>query len=304
MGHPHEQQQTTGRQAAQSAPHSGAPAGRTRSAWTRLAIMFPVFVAVMVVSAPITNAAAGGPVTALVVGVGTAAAALGCYAAAVRWLERRRATELALSEAASGLGRGALLGLALFTGTVLLIAALGGYRVTGWGSLDGALITLGLMSCVAVVEELAFRGVLFRLLEEKLGTWGSIGVSGLVFGMVHVVNPEITVWGAAAITLEAGFMLAAAYAATRSLWLPIGLHLAWNVSQAGIYGVGAGGVDTGTGTLIEGAMTGTGVLSGGASGPEASPVAILLCSALTVAFLVLARRRGRLYRRGGVPLPR
>jgi membrane protease YdiL (CAAX protease family) len=265
--------------------------------------MFPVFLVVMAVTAPINTAASGGPVTALVVGVGTAALALWCYVALVRWLEHRRTSELALSEAGPSLGRGALLGFGLFTATILLLAALGGYRVTGWGSFDGALIALGLMSCVAVTEELLFRGVLFRLLEEKLGTLGSIGCSGLVFGMGHVINPEITFWGALAITIEAGFMLGAAYAATRSLWLPIGLHLAWNVSLAGVYGTG-GGTDVGTGSLLEGTMSGAGALFGGTSGPEASPLAVLLCSAVTVAFLVLAKRRGRLYRRGEVPLPR
>lgn len=263
--------------------------------------MFPVLLAVMVVTAPVNHAASASPATALPVGAGTAVLALCCYVGLVRWLEQRSATELALAEAAPGLGRGALLGFGAFTTTILLIAALGGYHVTGWGSFDGLLITLGLMSCVAVVEELLFRGVLFRLLEERLGTWASIGCSGLVFGAVHVLNPDFTLWGALAIAVEAGFMLGAAYAATRSLWLPIGLHLAWNVSLAGIYGTGVGGTDVGTGSLIAGTMNGSDALFGGSSGPEASPLAVLLCSVLTVAFLVLAKRRGRLHRRGEVP---
>ena len=303
MGTPNEQQPSSAQPGDPHAPLGELAPRGPRSAWTRLAILFPVFLVVMVVTAPINDAASGGPVTALLVGVGTAALALWCYVALVRRLEHRRITELAPNEAARGLGRGALLGFALFTATILLIALLGGYRVTGWGSFDGLLIALGLMSCVAVTEELLFRGVLFRLLEEKLGTWGSIGCSGLLFGMVHVVNPDITFWGALAITVEAGFMLAAAYAATRSLWLPVGLHLAWNASLAGIYGTG-GGTDTGAGSLLEATMIGSGALSGGSSGPEASPIAILLCSALTVAFLVLAKRRGRLYRRGNVPVAR
>lgn len=303
MGPTNEQQPSSEQRDDRRAPHGESSSRRPRSAWARLAIMFPVLLVVLVVTAPINEAASGGPVTALLVGVGTAALALWFYVALVRWLEHRRATELVLAEAAPGLGRGALLGFGLFTATILLIAILGGYRVTGWGSFDGLLIALGLMSCVAVTEELLFRGVLFRVLEEKLGTWGSIGCSGLVFGMVHVVNPDFTFWGSLAIAVEAGFMLAAAYAATRSLWLPIGLHLAWNVSLAGIYGTG-GGTDVGTGSLLEGSMGGSAALFGGTSGPEASPLAVLLCSAVTVAFLVLAKRRGRLYSRGNVPVVR
>ncbi|WP_436888199.1 CPBP family intramembrane glutamic endopeptidase [Nocardiopsis dassonvillei] len=301
MGPSSGQQPSPERQENPRPPQGRASTGRPRSTWTRLAIMFPVLLVVMIVTAPVNAAASGSPVTALPVGVGTAVLALWCYVGLVRRLEHRSVTELAPAGAASGLGRGALLGFGLFTATILLIAALGGYRVTGWGSFEGLLITLGLMTCVAVVEEVLFRGVLFRLLEEKLGTLGSIGCSGLVFGLVHVVNPDFTLWGALAIAVEAGFMLAAAYAATRSLWLPIGLHLAWNVSLAGIYGTGVGGTDVGTGSLIAGDMSGSDLLFGGSSGPEASPLAVLLCSAFTVVLLLLAKRRGRLHRRGEVP---
>ena len=45
---------------------------------------------------------------------------------------------------------------------------------------------------------------------------------------MHLLNPDATLWGATAIAIEAGFMLAACYAATRNLWVPIGLHFGWN----------------------------------------------------------------------------
>lgn len=293
-----------GRQKTHDSAYKKTPLRTARSAWVRFAIMFSLLLLVMVVTAPLNEAAGGNPLTALLVGVSTALLALGCYVGLVRWLEDRRPEELALAEAAPGLGRGAALGFGLFTATILAIAIFGGYRVEGWGSFGGALIALGFMSCVAVTEELVFRGVLFRLMEVKLGTWGALGWSGLIFGMVHLVNPSIGFWGAVAITVEAGFLLGAAYAATRSLWLPIGLHLAWNTSLAGIYGTGIGGTDVGTGSLLEGTISGSAVLTGGQSGPEASLLAILLCVGATVAFLLLAKRRGRLYRRGEVPLTR
>lgn len=280
------------------------PLRRVRSVWVRLAIMFALLLLVMVVTAPLNEAAGANPLTALVVGVSTSLLALGCYVVLVRWLEERRPAELAPAEAAPGLGRGAALGFGLFTATILTIAIFGGYRVEGWGSFGGALTALGFMSCAAVTEELVFRGVLFRLMEVKLGTWGAIGCSGLIFGMVHLVNPSIGLWGAVAITVEAGFLLGAAYAATRSLWLPIGLHLAWNTSLAGLYGTGIGGTDVGTGSLLEGTVSGSALLTGGQSGPEASTVAVLLCVGATVAFLLLAKRRGHLYRRGQVPAAR
>ncbi|MFJ8510220.1 hypothetical protein [Streptomyces avermitilis] len=79
---------------------------------------------------------------------------------------------MAPAQARQGLRRGSVPGLGLFTVTIALVAMTGGYHIHGWGAIDGALTTLGLMSCVAVIEELTFRGALFRVLEEKTGTWG------------------------------------------------------------------------------------------------------------------------------------
>ena len=36
-------------------------------------------------------------------------------------------------------------------------------------------------------------------------------------------------------------MLAAAYAATRNLWVPIGLHFGWNFAAGGIFGAEVSG---------------------------------------------------------------
>ncbi len=102
MGPANEQQQQPEQRDDPQAPNGETPSRRPRSAWTRLAIMFPVFLVVMIVTAPINNAASGGPVTALLVGVGTAALALWCYVALVRRLEHRRTTELVLAEATPG----------------------------------------------------------------------------------------------------------------------------------------------------------------------------------------------------------
>nr|WP_141810786.1 CPBP family intramembrane glutamic endopeptidase [Nocardia bhagyanarayanae] len=41
--------------------------------------------------------------------------------------------------------------------------------------------------------------------------------------------------------MTGGTLTAAAYVATRSLWLPIGLHFGWNFIQAGVFGVTVSG---------------------------------------------------------------
>lgn len=168
----------------------------------------------------------------------------------------------------------------------------------GWGSFGGAVAALGLMSCVAVAEELVFRGALFRIVEEIAGTWGALVVSGVLFGVLHLVNPHATVWGAVSIAVEAGLLFGAVYAATRSLWLPIGLHLGWNFAEGGIFGTTVSGSAHGPASLLRATVSGPAALTGGEFGPEAGVVAILVCGVPAVLFLRLAAKRGRIHSRG------
>ena len=154
-------------------------------------------------------------------------------------------------------------------------------RSTGWGSVTGALGLLGFMAAAAVTEELLFRGVLFRIIEERIGTWIALVLTGVVFGLSHLVNPDASLWGATAIAIEAGGMLAAAYAATRNLWVPIGLHFGWNFAAGGIFSTEVSGNGSRQG-LLDAATSGPTLLTGGDFGPEGSLYAVLAGVLLTV----------------------
>jgi len=234
----------------------------------------------------------------LILGLATAALAILGYRWIVGRTEKREVTELARPGAAGGLGRGTLLGVGLFTAVIVNIAFLGGYHVHGWGSLGGAIALLGFMAAAAVTEELVFRGILFRIVEGRFGTWVALGVTAVLFGLAHLLNPHATLWGAIAIAIEAGAMLAAAYAATRSLWLPIGLHFGWNYAEGAIFGTDVSGSNTPEG-LLHATTSGPTVLSGGVFGPEASIYSVLAGTIVTIVFLWLARRRGHLVPRRG-----
>lgn len=277
---------------------SGAAPHWARSPWVRLPVMLVLFGVVFAAVEAGTSAAPDTGLPGLFIGLAAAAAAIAVYTLLVRWLERRAVAELAPRPAAAGLGRGALAGLGLFAVTIGLIALFGGYRITGTGSVTGMLAILGLMTAAAAAEELLFRGVLFRLLEELTGSYGALAISGVLFGVIHLVNPHATIWGALAIAIEAGLMLGAAYAATRSLWLVIGLHLGWNFAEAGIFSTATSGTSSqGPLGLFTGTEHGPAVLTGGGFGPEASLLAIVVCAVPTALFVLAARRRGRLYPR-------
>ncbi|MFB7593808.1 lysostaphin resistance A-like protein [Streptomyces sp. NPDC056160] len=214
-----------------------------------------------------------------------------------RWVvgrtERRPVTELASEGASGSLLRGLVLGVVWFGCVIANIYFLGDYHVHGFGSTTGAIGLVGFMAGAAVTEELMFRGLLFRLVERGLGTYLALALSGVVFGASHLLNKDATLLGAVAIALEAGGTLAAAYAATRSLWLPIGLHFGWNFAESGIFGTEVSG-NGATHGLLDASTSGAELLTGGEFGPEASVYAMLSGALLTVVFLWLARRRGHI----------
>jgi len=263
-----------------------------RPGWARVTMLVAVFFAVMSLGNAGTGALSGTVIGALVLGPLVAVFALWLYRRLIGWTEQRPVVELDRSTARTGLRRGTVLGLGLFTATMLVIWMFGGGDSLGWGSFGGLLASLGVSAAAAACEEIFFRGIVFRLAERRLGTTMALIVSALIFGGSHLINPDATIGGAIAIAAEAGLMLGAAYTATRSLWLPIGLHFGWNLAAGGLFGVTVSGSDSYTG-LLHTVLSGPAALTGGNFGPEASVVAIVVCTVATVFFLRAARRRTR-----------
>ena len=196
--------------------------------------------------------------------------------------------ELGRAGAVRDLARGLALGVALFATTMALLTLIGVCHVgagDGWRALwaprgrDGA----------GFAEELLIRGVVFRLVEESLGSWLAVVLSATLFGLLHGLNPGATVVSTLAIALEAGVLLAAAYVYSRRLWLPIGLHIGWNFTESGLFGATVSGY--GSRGLLRNDLHGPAILTGGAFGPEASIVAVALCFAVGVVLLARAWRR-------------
>ncbi|MEU4791441.1 CPBP family intramembrane glutamic endopeptidase [Micromonospora tulbaghiae] len=262
----------------------------------RVVKQFLAVVAVSLVGSRALVAAQDNAWLSLILGVATAVAAIMVYGWVVRRTEGREVTELARDGAAARLNRGVLIGFAMFAAVIVNIALMGGYHVHGIGSVSGAVGIFGPMATAAVTEELMFRGLLFRLVEERLGTWLSLLLTGVLFGLMHLLNPDASLWGATAIAIEAGFMLAACYAATRNLWVPIGLHFGWNFAAGGVFGVVVSGNGESAG-LLDATTSGSTLLSGGDFGPEGSLYTVAAGAALTVVFLWLAHRRGNIVRR-------
>lgn len=261
----------------------------------RLALLGPVFFVLIGISNGFMAQFSASPVKAVGAAAGMALLGLAIYRAFVRLVEQRPVRELSLSGMGRELGAGVLIGAGLCVVCFVILMLLGTYRIDGLNPVLVVLPALAMAISSGVLEELMWRGGLFRIVEESLGSWIALAVSALVFGLSHYAPVEGALWGAFAITIEAGLLLAAAYMVTRRLWISIGLHMAWNFVQSGVFsGVVSGAVNHPG--LLKSTVEGPAILTGGTFGLEASIVAVLVCIAAGILMLVLAIRRGHLVR--------
>ncbi|MGH8174599.1 MAG: lysostaphin resistance A-like protein [Rhodanobacteraceae bacterium] len=225
----------------------------------------------------------------LVLLVGAVISVISClwYGFYFRLFHRALGTQLSWNVHIAGIGFA--LGVALFGVVMLMLWTFGGLGVVATNPADVLAKALGLAVASGVTEEIIVRGIIFRNLERLAGTWISLAVTALLFGAMHLGNAHATTLSSLAIALESGVLLATAYVATRTLWWPIGIHIGWNFSEGGIFGLAvSGGESQG---LIQVSTEGSPWLTGGDFGPEASALAVLVCLAATVVFLVLASKR-------------
>jgi uncharacterized protein len=215
----------------------------------------------------------------------------GFYALVVRWIEGRWPREIALKPGLPLALGGVLIGGLLFASTFAILFAL---NVAHWETYIGfgaVASPLALSIGAGVGEEILVRGGIFRVLEDSFGSLIALVLSAALFGFLHAANKGATPFSSVAIALEAGVLLAAAYIASRNLWLPIGIHIGWNFTEGGVFGAAiSGGSFSG---IIKTSFSGPDRLTGGAFGPEASVVAVGVCLAAALVFLAIGVRAGR-----------
>ncbi len=224
------------------------------------------------------------------------AAALACalgYWIYVNRVERRQVTELsgsgALAEWARGAGLGVLLGLL----TLAPLWGLGAYRIEGRGDAFSLVEQMPEMMLVSVFEELLIRGVIFRIAEQAWGSRRALVLSTVLFVAAHLPG-DITVMGML-VTAAASLAFTAAFQLSRRLWLPIGMHFAWNYLFSAVFSVPVSG-HAAEGWL-QGSMSGPAWLSGGAYGVEASAPALVMWAVASLLLLRRAHGRGRFVQR-------
>ena len=215
--------------------------------------------------------------------------------------EGEQATGFGTEGWARELGFGSVLGAGLMGLVTLIFVVSGWYRIVGT-SWDRGLQPAALLAeatafffLVALAEEVLFRGILFRVLEEGLGSWIAMALTGVLFGLVHAGNPNAATAGVIGIAVV-DILFVAAFMLTRQLWMTIGIHWTWNLFQGPIFGFPVSGTtedDLGFANLVNAKVDGPALLTGGTFGPEAGLLAIALGTAAGVWLLVVAFRKGR-----------
>ncbi len=222
------------------------------------------------------------------------------YWAFVHWHERREATELHLRPIQLLLG--GVSGAALVALPMAVLFALGIYeRVLFRGASSALLAVATLIGIAAILEELVYRCLLFRLLERAWGTQLALVVQAVVFALQHLENVAQGGISDAVTTLISvtlvGMLWGAVFVLARNLWVVAANHAAWNFTIL-LAGLPLSGIEDWRKLApLESRFAGPDWLTGGMFGPESS----LLVMASTTVAVVLLLRAGR--RRGSFFVP-
>jgi uncharacterized protein len=140
---------------------------------------------------------------------------------------------------------GSLIGIGLMVLPAFVLSLMGyiHWQVNDLG-FSTILNGLSLFAFVALAEELLFRGFIFQRLIESLGIWPSQFIIACFFLLTHINNPGMegtTKILASCNIFIASIMFGLAFIKTKSLAMPLGLHLMANFTQGVFLGFGVSG---------------------------------------------------------------
>jgi hypothetical protein len=229
----------------------------------------------------------------LIGGIFVAILAIISYSYLFKFYEKRKITEFSKKGIVKNLTIGIILGTILQSLTIFVIYLKGGYSIISINPILFIVPPMTVAFSSAIVEEILLRGIVFRITEEKLGSYLALIISAILFGAMHLTNPNSSLIAGIGLAIQAGLLLAAAYIYSRNLWFPIAIHFAWNFTQSAIFGANVSG-NTISKTLITSKIEGAEWFTGGQFGPEGSIQATLFCLVATIVLLALSHKEGKI----------
>lgn len=197
---------------------------------------------------------------------------LGVYRLFARHVEGRRPSELTVDGASRRhAGMGLLMGGGVMGVIVGVLAITGCYHVAAVNGVKEMLRDLFFYLPQSFMEDFIFCLILYRLLREGLGRRAALLIAPLLFATAHMGNPNESPLGLIEI-FTGGVLMYYAFERTGSFWTVWALHFSWNFTMNGIFGMANSGQDMPG--LLKPVITGPAWLTGGATGPEASILAV------------------------------
>ena len=162
--------------------------------------------------------------------------------------------------------------------------------------LGAALLGLVFFCLVALGEELLFRGYVQTHLGEVMPAAIAVGITSLLFALLHGLNANLSWLGMLNIAL-AGVAMGVGYWAAGSLWLPMAYHLGWNLVMGSLFGLPVSGIRF-RGLLIAADYGRLPWLTGDTFGPEGGLLATLLLLGTVGVFWWRGKRKTSFARSG------
>ncbi len=185
-------------------------------------------------------------------------------------------------------------GLASFALVPIVAQKLGWATISlptsGASPLDSLFPALLLLLFAGAFEEVAIRGFPLTLLAARSVPL-AILLTSAVFALLHLPNPSAGPMAALGVFVP-GVVLAIARLRTGALWIPIGWHLGWNLSQGWLFGCAVSGTPPARAPLLVTRFDGPPLFVGGAFGPESGLLAVGADLVTLAVFVALVRGPG------------
>jgi membrane protease YdiL (CAAX protease family) len=215
------------------------------------------------------------------------------YEILFRFYEKRKISELSTNNLFFHATAGILLGLILQSMIIFVMYLNKDFRIISVNKFSEVLPYLAFWLAAATTVEILFLGVIFRIIEEKLGSWLSLILFVIIFGALHYFTPNGNLIASFAIAMHAGFLLGAAYIYSRNLWFPIAIHFAWDFVQTRIFGATVNGsiMDK---SLLTTKIEGSKIITGGYFGPHGSLQGGLFCLIAGALLMKLSQKQHKI----------
>lgn len=185
---------------------------------------------------------------------------------------------------------GAAIGWAGVVACVLPVAVFGGLVITFWNGGHQyflLLVHLTTLAALSLAQEIAFRGYPFQRLMDSIGPTLATLFMPVLYAAIHMMNTDASA-ASVLVTILLGWLLSIAYLRTRALWVPWGIHFAWNASMALLFGLPVSGMTT-FNPVISSNTVGPPWLTGGDYGPEGSAIAVIVALLLMIVLVKATR---------------